>query len=60
MLMLTVQDRLDITELIGRLCQALDFSHPEDFVEGLHPGGGVSGDLLDCHRAIIQIPPPGP
>ena len=30
---LTVQDRVDIGELVARLCQALDFSHPQDFVD---------------------------
>lgn len=30
---LTVDDRLDLIDLIARLCQALDFSRPSDFVD---------------------------
>jgi hypothetical protein len=30
---LRIEDRLDIGELIARLCQALDFSRPQDFVD---------------------------
>lgn len=38
-MILTVEDRLDITELTARLCQALDFSRPDDFVDVFVPGG---------------------
>ncbi|MEU4223166.1 nuclear transport factor 2 family protein [Nonomuraea sp. NPDC026600] len=36
---LTVEDRIEIEELISRLCHALDFSRPEDFVAVFVPHG---------------------
>jgi hypothetical protein len=36
---LTTADRLDLIELIHRLCQALDLSRPADFAAVFAPGG---------------------
>jgi hypothetical protein len=36
---LTVEDRLDLIELIHRLCQSLDFSAPADFAAVFTPDG---------------------
>jgi hypothetical protein len=36
---LTVEDRLDLIELIHRLCQALDYSSPADFAAVFTPHG---------------------
>jgi hypothetical protein len=36
---LTADDRLDLVELVHRLCQALDYSRPADFVDVFTPDG---------------------
>ena len=41
MTQLTVEDRIEIEELISRLCHALDFGRPEDFVAVFVPHGAV-------------------
>jgi hypothetical protein len=52
---LTTSDRIEITELIARLCHALDFSSPQDFVDVFVPEGAFQATTSDKTGGQIKF-----